>query len=314
VQESLPQQPWIKIRKEEPMSAEIYYFSGTGNSLHIAEELASKLGGSVKRIAPLMDGTIRTDADTVGIVFPVYYAELPVIVKKFAEKLDAKGKYVFAVCNYGGAAGKSLKLLKAILKDRGIQLSAGFGVHMPQNAFRKPWEVKEKVLAQSVKRIDFIAKNVAVKKKGLFYTNIPMEVMLRLMHAVIRGACSKDFSERTGMPEGTPIDELVYLLDESFSASNKCTGCGTCEAVCPVGNIRIDSGKPVWLNRCENCLACYNWCPSKAITGGVSQGYYYRHPKVKVSEMKGEEVDFIGKGLHPFDPTGGTASKPPPKG
>ncbi len=269
------------------MSAKIFYFSGTGNSLFIAKQLADKLGGSAVPIGSLSGkDTIETQADIVGIVFPVYYAELPVIIKKFAGRLEAKGKYVFAVCSYGGAAGKSLKLIKAILRDRECKLSAGFGVHMPQNAFKKPWEVKEKVLAQSEKRIEFIANSIAKKKKGTYYTNIPMEAVLRVMHPVIRSACGKDFSKRTGLPQGTPIDELVYMLDNSFAAGEACTGCGTCEAVCPVGNIRIESGRPVWLGHCENCLACCNWCPVKAITGGVSQGYYYRHPKVALSEMK----------------------------
>lgn len=271
---------------EKKMSADIYYFSGTGNSLFIAKGLAQRLGGSLKTVSSAIDNNVtRADADTVGVVFPVYYTELPVIIKRFAGMLDTEGRYVFAVCNFGGSAGHSLKILKGIIEERGGSLSAAFGVHMPQNAFHKPWEDKDSVYAQSAKRLDFIADRVGKHRCGMFYTNIPLEIMMRPLHGVVQRACRKDFSKRTGMPEGAPMDELIHLLDGSFKANERCTGCGTCARVCPVSNIRIEDGRPKWLGHCENCLACFNWCPVKAISGGVSQGYYYRHPDITLSEM-----------------------------
>jgi formate hydrogenlyase subunit 6/NADH:ubiquinone oxidoreductase subunit I len=43
---------------------------------------------------------------------------------------------------------------------------------------------------------------------------------------------------------------------------------------------------PVWQHHCENCLACYNWCPVKAIQGGIAaKNYYYRHPQIKITEI-----------------------------
>jgi ferredoxin len=161
---------------------------------------------------------------------------------------------------------------------------------MPQNAFHKPWEQKDKVYAQSAKRLDFIAAKIKQGKQGTFYTNIPLEIMMRPLHGVVQRACRKDFSKRTGLPDGTPMDELIYVLDKSFAANERCTGCGTCAEVCPAGNIKLEDGRPVWLGHCENCLACFNWCPKKAITGGVSQGYYYRHPEIGISEMKGNII------------------------
>ena len=51
------------------MAAEIYYFSGTGNTLHIARELQKRLPGSVlvPIVRALKGGTIKTGADMVGI-------------------------------------------------------------------------------------------------------------------------------------------------------------------------------------------------------------------------------------------------------
>lgn len=47
----------------------------------------------------------------------------------------------------------------------------------------------------------------------------------------------------------------------------KCIGCGTCIAICPVGAISFgDDGKAV-INKeiCVHCGACKNSCPVEAI-------------------------------------------------
>ncbi|MGZ7136213.1 MAG: hypothetical protein ACXVHY_10080, partial [Methanobacterium sp.] len=67
--------------------AEIYYFSGTGNSLIVARDIAEKMNGNLISIPSVMDKqSLTTDADVIGIVFPVYYvglANIPLIVQQF---------------------------------------------------------------------------------------------------------------------------------------------------------------------------------------------------------------------------------------
>ena len=71
------------------MTTEIYYFTGTGNSLVVASGLSERLGGDLIPVASCVGhDAIRSRADVIGIVFPVYYGELPVIMKRFAGKLD----------------------------------------------------------------------------------------------------------------------------------------------------------------------------------------------------------------------------------
>jgi len=132
------------------MSAEIYYFSGTGNSLVVARDIIEKINGKLISIPSQMDKErIITDADIIGIVFPVYYvglSNIPLIVKQFVKKLDEiDSKYIFAVCTYGGGSGSTLKMLDEMIRKRGGHLGSGFGVQMPQNAFKKPFENKEKL-------------------------------------------------------------------------------------------------------------------------------------------------------------------------
>ncbi|MBN2441105.1 MAG: hypothetical protein JXJ04_07155, partial [Spirochaetales bacterium] len=67
------------------MSMEIYYFSGTGNSLHVAQELQNRFPGSTLHpmVKLLGKDVIKTNAKTVGFVFPIYMTLVPVAVRDF---------------------------------------------------------------------------------------------------------------------------------------------------------------------------------------------------------------------------------------
>jgi hypothetical protein len=61
--------------------AVIYYFSGTGNSLYLAKVLAENLGDHLVPIVSTMRvEAIRPEASVVGIVYPVCFNDLPVLV------------------------------------------------------------------------------------------------------------------------------------------------------------------------------------------------------------------------------------------
>ena len=74
------------------MSTEIYYFSGTGNSLHVAKELQRRIPETslVPVVSLLDEGSIETHAETVGFVFPQYAGTMPKVVAKTLKKLDPR--------------------------------------------------------------------------------------------------------------------------------------------------------------------------------------------------------------------------------
>lgn len=65
---------------------EIFYFSGTGNSIVMAAKIAEKTGGKLVSISSVINRpTLKTKSDAIGIVFPCYLSQLyglPLIVER----------------------------------------------------------------------------------------------------------------------------------------------------------------------------------------------------------------------------------------
>ena len=72
------------------MSATIYYFSGTGNSYRVAKTLCETLdldNAELINIAQRKKHDPDNSKNIIGIVFPIYYFGLPVIVEDFLQQL-----------------------------------------------------------------------------------------------------------------------------------------------------------------------------------------------------------------------------------
>lgn len=279
---------------------EIYYFSGTGNSLVVARDIAEKMEGNLISIPSMMDKErITTDADIIGIVFPVYYlgtVNIPLVVQQFVRKMDdISTKYIFAVCTYGGGSGSTLTVLDKLIQERGGRIASGFGVQMPQNAFRKPFENKTKLYNNwKEKKLDFIYGKVKAKKRGRFDTDglfiglvvniIEMMMKLDFLNRFFLKSMKK--TARLREDSNFTFHEVIPFMDRSYSTDENCTGCRTCSRICPVNNIKMADKKPEWQHHCENCLACIKWCPQNAIHGYGELPISYHHPDVEISDMK----------------------------
>ena len=80
----------------------ILYFSSTGNSLQIATQIRSAMGGTIRYI-PTYQGT-GEEFDQIILVSPIYSFGLPVHVYDLIPKLT-KERPVWVVLNYGGMSG-----------------------------------------------------------------------------------------------------------------------------------------------------------------------------------------------------------------
>ena len=107
------------------LKTEIFYFSGTGNTLALAKNLAAKLGDTkVSSITALRGQSVQVTTPTVGIVFPVYAFGLPRIVSRFVEQLELPPNSFLLYAIQEGRQGIRLNNYSAYSKQRTSRLLA----------------------------------------------------------------------------------------------------------------------------------------------------------------------------------------------
>ena len=292
------------------MSGDVFYFTGTGNSLHIARRVARATGGRIRSIPRVLSRLPDEEITaSIVIVFPAYlslFYGIPVVVKEFVERIpDLSTKEVVAICSCGGYeivnAVPSVGQLAKIIRARGGRLSRCYTVRMPMNNLDYdhipvPIERDTKVIfAKAEEKLAAMAEALQ-KRKRTAVRNVladAFQVLIRLSHSWIKKMSYGPILEAAGEPPDSrkPIEEVFRLTDRSISAGTRCTGCGICAEVCPVSNIRIIEKRPVWLHRCEMCFACHEWCPQKTIRHwGRRDGVYCHHPEVELRDMMGQQA------------------------
>lgn len=270
------------------MKSVVYYFSATGNNLFVARELAMLLDAALVPIPSLInENKIIIDSEAAGIVFPVYYNRIPVIIERFLEKAEFRGNgYFYSVCTFGGGPGETRQMVQELLKPKNMRLTASFCVHMTQNAFFKFWEKPERINRAAKRKIRLIAKRIRKREAGMLIRDRLVSFLLSPLNILVRNAVIKSLAGLSGTALTAPLSELINKSDAGFGVTDACNSCGICVNVCPVDNIRLTDGKPEWLHKCENCIACYNWCPNKAISSKIPHNnYYYTNPEIRVKDI-----------------------------
>ena len=107
----------------------IYYFSATGNSLKLSQDIAAAFGGAgLFRMTP-STGITASDSRIVGFIFPVYMGGLPGIVRRFLESYPfRKGVYYFSIGTYYTYKGCAVSVVDKIMSGKGVRLDYGYNL------------------------------------------------------------------------------------------------------------------------------------------------------------------------------------------
>ncbi|MBR1834670.1 MAG: EFR1 family ferrodoxin [Bacteroidales bacterium] len=248
----------------------IFYYSGCGNSRHVAEQLAARLG---QKLVFIPQAARREDYDyalaegeSLGFVFPIYSWQPPRLVLDFVERLRLAGApgYIYMVTTYGDDAGMADRMLDKVLAAKGLRLDAAFGVAMPNTYVNMsfmnidPPEVAQRKLVRAEEALPLLARSIRERRKGV---ELKRGVFPR----------TKTYAIGAGFNQS--------LSDKAFHATDACVSCGRCVEVCPLRNIALVGGRPRWNGHCTHCEACYHYCPQNAVqfgraTRGKGQYHY----------------------------------------
>ena len=148
--------------------------------------------------------------------------------------------------------GNAAKYARRLCRVAGLRFRGLAEVVMPENyvaLYDVPDEEEcRKLMARAGERLDQLA---ALVQAGVPFPEAPPTMKARF---------------RSGPVNAAFYPALVH--DKAFAASDACTSCGLCAARCPLNNIVLEGGRPVWKGECTHCMACIGGCPTEAIEYG----------------------------------------------
>lgn len=274
------------------MSSEIYYFSGTGNSLHVAKELQKRLPESslIPMVSLMGKDMIESNVETIGFVFPIHFATIPMLVKDIIKKLDLNtAKYIFAIATRAGTpCSTSFTKIEKLLEKKGKSLDSYLILNMANNdsKFDNWHQITDAELAafeaDVQTRLDSFQNRIINKEKYQEKdTQITVPVNPLWVHL------------------GSSMADVRGYSSEDFYADAKCSGCGVCEEVCLSRKIRMVDEKPEWQKEspCFLCYACINYCPVQSIQikSKKYMKFYtdkngrFHHPEATVNDIAGQK-------------------------
>ena len=234
----------------------ILYFSATGNTRYVAQQIGRMTGDDVVDLLPFLR---RERHDPLFshlpwvITAPVYVEDIAVVVSDWFKSARLEGsRQVYFVFTTASTMGCAAFTAKAIAVEKGMTYMGSAEIQMPTNY-------------------------------PLMFT-VPPEDACR---DIIRAASPRIGAAAVRIQKGEPLPEKPfspalamlfhwvgvwfyrwYIRPELFHAADHCISCGKCARVCPMNNIRMKDGRPVWGGRCVHCMACVSGCPAEAVGYG----------------------------------------------
>ena len=256
----------------------LFYFSGCGNSKHVAETIAAGLNDTLIFIPEAARNNqyeyALAEGESLGFVFPVYAWAPPKLVLDFVQQMAVKvpesvegptsKPYVYFACTCGDECGRTEDIFRKAVEAKGWSLSACFGMKMPETYIGMPGFKLDS---------DENAKKKIAEADATLMRNLPRIINKEQFSDMILGSLAwmKSYVINGSFNK-------FATNDKKYLSTDKCISCGKCVKACPLQNITLEDGRPVWHGNCTMCMACYHHCPVNAIQYGkatLGKGQYY---------------------------------------
>lgn len=235
------------------------YFSATGNTRKVVTTLANALAESFEVPLEVVDFTLPASraetytfskADLVVFGTPTYAGKVPNKLLEFVKTGFAGGDALAVpVVTFGNRSfDNSLAELCACLESSGFHTIAG-GAFASQHAFSDTLAVGR----PDSDDMAVLAKlgSAVVGKVGKM-TEIPTPIKV-----------DGDADAPYYVPKGLDGEPKKFLKATPKTDLSKCTNCGVCASLCPMGSINPDNVAEV-VGVCIKCHSCVKNCPERA--------------------------------------------------
>ena len=230
----------------------VLYFTGTGNSQYVAEVIAEGLGDELISINNYMKDGIAGDfvsGKPYVLVCPTYAWRVPLVVEEWLRTARFDGNdNMYFVLTCGDSTGGAQAFAKKLCDEIGMKYRGLKTVVMPEN---------------------YIAMfNVPDKEESARIVNAAMRPVKSAVKAIAAGETIEEKIMPFGMLMSTLVNKVFFTFivkDKGFHLEKDCISCGKCVDLCPLNNVSLVNGKPVWGGNCTHCMACICGCPAECI-------------------------------------------------
>ena len=234
----------------------VLYFTGTGNSRYLARRIAEGLE------MPLYDlnacikawdtAPVQTGRDVV-LVTPTYAWRIPRVVSEWLGKTALTGaERIWFVMDCGSEIGNAAGYNRQLAAQKQLQYMGTAQIIMPENyiaMFNVPQKEQAKSIVEQAEPA--LRKVLTQLRAGQEFPPQREALYDRFMSGPVN-----------------PVFYRFFVKADAFRATGACIGCGKCVELCPLNNIHLENGKPVWGKNCTHCMACICHCPKEAIEYG----------------------------------------------
>lgn len=241
----------------------VLYFSATGNTRYIAENLARLLDDTSLNLFPRIRNrgfSVLHSEKPFVICTPTYVCEMPRFLADYLKKVPLTGSSdVWFLFTSGGYAGCSGVLAKKLVRNKKMQFRGYTEFIMPRNYIANnhyPEPEREEI----ERRITIASKKLVEVAESIRNGGVLKSRHVWLFETIIT----------------VPFNPIWCRFKQPaapFHAKTSCISCGQCARLCPVNAITMVNGKPLWTKEsCAHCMSCIQNCPVEAIEyGSITQ-------------------------------------------
>ena len=210
----------------------VLYFTGTGNSRHIAERIAHALNDTLISLNDRIKSGDITPLAVNGrlvLVMPTYAWRIPRIVRDHLLRTELRGaRETWFVMDCGSEIGNAAKYNRALCREKDLVYMGTAQIVMPENfiaMFNAPTvEEARRIVAKAE---PFIDRAIAAIRAGHMFSPPRKKLYDRIASSAVN-----------------PVFYPLFVKASSFTVSDVCIGCGKCEKLCPLNNITLQNARP----------------------------------------------------------------------